>query len=144
MDSALKEKADLKVSKTVRRAILDALSERDPKAEICLDKDGNPEADTSLRDTESVPLDYLDDEGVLAEDKVQEFFDREVAPHVRDAWINTSVCDEKDGEVGLVGYEVNFNRYFYEYVPPRKLECIEKDIKAVEADVLKLLQEVAG
>ena len=91
-----------------------------------------------------MPLDYLDDEGVLAEDKVQEFFDREVAPHVRDAWINKSVCDEKDGEVGLVGYEVNFNRYFYEYVPPRKLECIEKDIKTVEADVLKLLQEVAG
>ena len=109
LDSALKEKADLKVSKTVRRAILDALSERDPKAEICLDKDGNPEADTSLRDTESVPLDYLDDEGVLAEDKVKEFFDREVAPHVRDAWINTSICDEKDGEVGLVGYEINFN-----------------------------------
>ncbi len=144
VDKALKSKADLKVSVSVRRAIIDALSERDPDAPVCLDKDGNPEADTSLRDTESVPLDYLDDENIPADRKVHEFFEREVKPHVKDAWINESVRDEKDKEIGIVGYEINFNRYFYQYVPPRALEDIEIDIKEVERDVLKLLQEVAG
>ncbi len=137
-------KASVKISVTVRRAILDALSERDPDAPICFDNDGNPEADTSLRDTESVPLNYLDEENVPSEKKVQTFFEREVLPHVPDAWINESVRDEKDKEVGIVGYEINFNWYFYKYQPPRALESIEADIKAVEQDVLRLLQEVAG
>ncbi len=140
----VKQELDVKISVAVRRAIIGALSERDPDAPICLDKDGLPEADSSLRDTESVPLDYLDEEGIAAENKVKEFFDREVKPHVNDAWINESVRDEADGEVGAVGYEINFNRYFYQYQAPRELEQIEADIKSVEADVLKLLQEVAG
>lgn len=146
VDGAIKKLKDdqIKVSVSVRRAIIDALSERDPEAPICCDKDGNPEADSSLRDTESVPLDYLDDEHVPADKKVQEFFTREVEPHVPDAWVNETIRDEKDDEIGLVGYEINFNRYFYQYQPPRKLEAIEADIKAVEQDVLKLLQEVAG
>jgi type I restriction enzyme M protein len=144
VEKALKSKTDLKVSVSVRRAILDALSERDPKAPISLDQDGQQEADPSLRDTESVPLDYLDDENVPADRKVHEFFDREVKPHVKDAWINESVRDEKDKEIGIVGYEINFNRYFYLYTPPRSLEEIEQDIKEVERDVLKLLQEVTG
>ncbi|MEX1027506.1 MAG: class I SAM-dependent DNA methyltransferase [Candidatus Paceibacterota bacterium] len=143
VEKKLKE-ARIKVAASVRKAILDALSERAPDAPICTDKDGQPEADTSLRDTESVPLDYLDDEGVPPERKVSEFFEREVKPHVPDAWINESIRDEKDDEVGLVGYEINFNRYFYEYQPPRPLEDIEADIKAVEQDVLQLLREVAG
>ena len=142
----VKTELDVKISVAVRRAIINALSERetDPKVPICMDKDGLPEADSSLRDTESVPLDYLDDEGIAAEDKVKEFFEREVKPHVDDAWINESVRDETDEEVGAVGYEINFNRYFYNYQPPRELEAIEADIKSVEEDVLKLLQEVAG
>ncbi len=146
IDKALKKLKDgqIKISVSVRRAIIDALSERDDKAPICCDKDGNPEADSSLRDTESVPLDYLDEEHVPADKKVQEFFEREVEPHVPVAWVNETIRDEKDGEIGLVGYEINFNRYFYQYQPPRALEDIEADIKAVEQDVLKLLQEVAG
>lgn len=140
----VKKELDVKISVAVRRAIIGALSERDADAPICMDKDGLPEADSSLKDTESVPLDYLDDEGIAAEDKVKEFFKREVEPHVKDAWINESVRDETDEEVGAVGYEINFNRYFYEYHPPRELEAIETDIKSVEEDVLKLLQEVAG
>jgi len=143
IDKSLK-KADVKVSVTVRRAILDALSDRDPDAPICLESNGNPEADSSLRDTESVPLNYLDEENIPADKKVQTFFAREVLPHVPDAWVNESVRDEKDHEVGIVGYEINFNRYFYLYQPPRPLEAIETDIKAVEQDVLRLLQEVAG
>jgi type I restriction enzyme M protein len=140
----IKKSTEVKISVAVRRAIIDALSERDPEAPICIDKDGVPEPDSSLRDTESVPLTYLDDEGIPAEQKVKEYFEREVKPHVDDAWINETIRDEKDGDIGLVGYEINFNRYFYNYQPPRPLEEIESDIKAVEADVLKLLQEVAG
>ncbi len=125
---------DLKLAAPLRKALLDALSERDESASICLDKEGNPEPDSELRDTENIPL---------SED-VQAFFDREVKPHVPDAWINHSIRDEKDGQTGIVGYEINFNRYFYRYTPPRPLEAIETDIKQVEADVLKLLKEVAG
>ena len=56
---------------------------------------------------------------------IEVFFEREVRPHVPDAWINTSMRDAKDGQVGIVGYEINFNRYFYQYTPPRPLEEIE-------------------
>lgn len=147
VDGSLKKVAKdngVSIAPAVRRAVIGALSQRDPDAPICVDSKGVPEADSDLRDHESVPLDYLDDENVPAEEKVNAFFEREVKPHVDDAWINTTVRDPKDGEVGLVGYEINFNRYFYQYQPPRPLEEIEADIKAVEADVLKLLQEVAG
>jgi type I restriction enzyme M protein len=123
-----------KVPAPVKKAILAALSERDETAEICLDDEGHPEADPELRDTENVPL---------GED-VNEFFKREVKPHVPDAWINTAIRDHKDKEVGKVGYEINFNRYFYQYQPPRPLEGIEADIKAVEKDIVAMLREVAG
>ena len=72
------------------------------------------------------------------------FFEREVKPHVPDAWIDTDRRDEKDGQGGIVGCEINFNRYFYRYTPPRPLEEIEADIRAIEADILGLLREVTG
>ena len=56
--------------------------------------------------------------------------------------IDTNKCDQRDGKVGLVGYEINFNRYFYRYNPPRPLEEIEADIRAVEQDILQMLAEV--
>ncbi len=77
----------------------------------------------------------------LAE-SVEVFFDREVKPHVPDAWIDTGNRDPKDGQLGLVGYEINFNRYFYRYTPPRPLEEIEADIRAIEGDMVRLLAEV--
>ncbi|HLB71318.1 MAG TPA: hypothetical protein VJJ51_09775 [Candidatus Methanoperedens sp.] len=61
-----------------------------------------------------------------------------------DAWINTSICDHKDGAVGKVGYEINFNRYFYKYQPPRPLEVIEADIRTLEKEIMGMLREVAG
>jgi len=124
----------LKLSAPVKKAILSALSERDETAKICRDKDGNPEPDPDLRDTENVPL----------EEDVFVYYEREVKPHVPDAWVNTAICDQKDGKVGKVGYEINFNRYFYKYQPPRPLEEIEADIKIVEKEILELLSEVAG
>lgn len=132
-DEAVKN-AGLRLAAPVRRAILDALSERDETAAICRDEDGNCEPDPELRDTENVPL---------GED-VYAYFEREVKPHVPDAWVNETIRDEKDRGIGIVGYEINFNRYFYRYQPPRPLEAIEADIKAVEQDVLRLLKEVTG
>jgi type I restriction enzyme M protein len=133
LDAAAK-KAGVKLPAPARKAVLSALSERDETAAICRDKDGNPEPDTELRDTESVPL----------AESVEAFFEREVRPHVADAWIDTSRRDPKDGQVGLVGYEINFNRYFYRYTPPRPLEEIEADIRGIEADILRMLAEVTG
>jgi type I restriction enzyme M protein len=132
-DAAVK-KAGLRLAAPLKRAILDALSERDETAAICLDDEGSAEPDPELRDSENVPLGEV----------VHVFFEKEVKPHAPDAWINESIRDEMDGEVGIVGYEINFNRYFYRYQPPRPLEEIEADIKAVETDVLRLLKEVAG
>jgi len=133
LDAAAK-KAGLKLPAPVRKAVLAALSERDEAAAICRDEAGNPEPDPELRDTESVPL----SEGIEA------FFDREVKPHVPDAWIDTSKRDPRDGQVGFVGYEINFNRYFYRYTPPRPLEDIESDIRGIEQDILKMLADVTG
>jgi type I restriction enzyme M protein len=119
---AAAKKEGLKLPAPIIKAILSALSERDETAVICRDLDGNAEPDPDLRDTESVPL----SEGVEA------FFEREVKPHVPDAWTEISKRDEKNHQVGIVGYEVNFNRYFYKYTPPRPLEDIEADIRAIE------------
>ena len=71
-------------------------------------------------------------------------FGREVKPHVPDAWIDTAKCDPTDGQVGLVGYEINFNRYFYRYTPPRPLEEIEAGIHEVEEDIVHMLAEMTG
>jgi len=71
-------------------------------------------------------------------------FAREVKPHVPDAWIDTAKRDPKDGRVGVVGYEINFNRYFYRYAPPRPLEEIEADIRDIERDIVHMLADVTG
>ena len=124
--------ARLTLTPAISKAILNALGERDETAEICRDQDGNPEPDPDLRDTENVPLN----------EDIWQYFEREVRPHVPDAWINTKVRDRKDGQVGKVGYEINFNRYFYKYQPPRPLEEIEADLRALEQDIVELLREV--
>ena len=126
--------AEIKLSAPVRKAILNALSERDETAAVCIDKDGKPEADPDLRDTERVPL--IED--------VNAFFEREVKPNVPDAWIDECKTDAKDKKVGIVGYEINFNRYFYRYSPPRPLEDIEADIQGIEEDIVRMLREVTA
>ena len=130
--NAAAKKAGVKLTASACKAILSALSDRDETAAICRDKDGNPEPDPELRDTESVPL----------SESVEAFFEREVKLHVPDAWIDTSRRDSKDGQIGLIGYEINFNRYFYRYTPPRPLDEIEADIRAIEGDIMKMLAEV--
>ena len=116
----------------MRKSILSALSERDEGAEVCTDAKGNLEPDSDLRDHELVPL------GEDWRDYVQ----REVLPFVPNAWVDESYTDTQDGGVGRVGYEINFNRYFYKYVPPRPLQEIDAELKALEAEIAGLLQEV--
>jgi len=118
--------AGLKVKAPVMKAILDALSERDDTADICLNKDGKPEPDSELRDFENVPL----------TDNIEEYFNREVLPHVPDAWMDRS----KD----KVGYEINFTKEFYKYKPLRSLDEIRKDILALEKETEGLMGEIVG
>jgi len=131
LTSALDD-SGVKIGAPVKKAIMTALSERDEEATTCTDKRGNPEPDTSLRDHELVPL---------SEDW-QSYFDREVTPFVPDAWVDKKYTDDKDGGIGRVGYEINFNRYFYKYVPPRPLEEIDAELKTLEAEIAGLLREV--
>ena len=77
----------------------------------------------------------------LGED-VQSYFDREVKPHVPDAWIDEAKRDEQDGGVGIVGYEIPFGRHFYEYQPPRSLPDIEADIRGLESEIVAELKAV--
>ncbi len=128
----LKELKELDRSFNVRlsapelKAVLDALSEKDETADVCTDAKGNPEPDNDLRDTENVPL----------KENIEDYFKRDVLPHVGDAWI--------DYEKTKVGYEIPLNRHFYKYEPPRELEAIEEDIKGLEKEIVKLLAEVTG
>jgi type I restriction enzyme M protein len=123
LDGAMK-KAGLRLSAPVRKAVLSALSERDESAEVVLDGDGNPEPDADLRDYENVPL----KEGIHA------YFEREVKPHVPDAWIDESKM--------RVGYEIPFTRHFYRYQPLRPLAEIEADIKKLEQEIQSILGAV--
>ncbi|TOP96045.1 type I restriction-modification system subunit M [Vibrio parahaemolyticus] len=131
-----KNLAGTKLSATQQKLIVKYLGEHDDDAETCLVKSGKdkgkPEANPDLRDNENVPL----------TETVEEYFAREVLPHVPDAWIDESKTDELDGQVGIVGYEIPFNRHFYVYEPPRKLEAIDADLDAVSAEIMQLLSEV--
>lgn len=124
--------AGVKIGAAPRKAVLTALSERDEDAHICTDRHGNPEPDTDLRDHELVPLD----------EDWRGYVKREVLPFVPDAWVDEAHTDAQDGGVGRVGYEINFNRYFYKYIPPRPLAEIDAELKALEAEIAGLLQEV--
>ena len=122
-----------RLSAPLLKSILSALSERDETAEICCDARGKPQPDTELRDYELVPL----------SESWQDYFTREVVPFVPNAWVDESYKDAKDGKVGRVGYEINFNRYFYKYVPPRPLDEINAELKTLESEIFDLLNEVA-
>ena len=132
LDEAARERR-LRLKKPVRKTLVELFGVRDPAAPICTDDAGEPEPDPALRDQENVPM--LEDIGA--------WFAREVRPHFPDAWINEADRDPKDGQVGRVAYEINVNRFFYRYTPPRPLEAIDRDLRAVEAEILRLLQEVA-
>ena len=106
------------------RAIWTALSERDETADICMKNKKEIEADTDLRDTEIIPL---------SED-IEEYFEKEVLPHVPDAWI--------DHDKTRVGYEIPFTRYFYQYTKLRPSSEIKAEIQALEESILEKLEKV--
>ena len=133
-----------------------SLAEKDPGADICTDKKGRPEPDADLRDTENVqlppgirlplPLDYdspknkgkVDVEPLLAlvKSHCEAYLKAEVLPYRPDAWID-------HGKI-KVGYEIPFNRHFYEYEAPRPLDEIAADITALEQDIMAMLKEVTA
>ena len=123
-----------KLGKGALKAALACFGDPDASAQPALDDKGNQQADADLREFENVPL----------KESIDDYFAREVLPHVPDAWIDSGKIDAKDGQVGIVGYEINFNRYFYVYQPPRPLAEIDADLKAVEAEIAALLGEVTA
>lgn len=100
-------------------------TKKDPQAKpVAKEGDSGYEPDAELRDFENVSL----------KDDIDAYFENEVRPHVPDAWLDRS----KD----KVGYEINFNRHFYKYTPPRHLEEIDRELKQAEDEILQLLREV--
>ena len=108
------------------KAVLSALSERDEAAAPCTAPDGQPEPDAELRDTEVVPL----------KESIEEYFEREVKPHVPDAWIDESKTKD--------GYEIPLTRHFYQYTPPRPLEEIDAELKELETKIVAMLKKVVA
>ena len=106
---------------TVERPLID-----EETGDIVTDKKDNPQPDTKLRDHERVPL----------TENIDDYYQREVKPHVPDSWI--------DREKDKVGYEINFNRYFYQYTPLRSLKEITDELLALERKSENLLNEVLG
>ncbi len=91
---------------------------------VVRDKQGNPKSDSKLRDYEKI----------LLKDDIDEYFKREVKPHVPDAWM--------DRKKDKIGYEINFTKYFYKYTPLRSLKDIKKDILSLEKETEGLLKEI--
>lgn len=118
------KEAGLRIPAPLFKAMLMALAERDETADICTDSKGNPEPDPELRDSENVPL----------KEDIDEYMAREVLPHVPVAWIDHSKTK--------IGYEINFNRYFYKYSPPRPLEEIEAELRINEREIAEMLRDM--
>lgn len=106
------------------KAVTTELGEQDDTADTCIDAKGNPEPDASRRDTENVPWN----------DDVDAYVAREVLPYAPDARVDHSKTKE--------GAEIPFTRHFYQYVAPRPLEEIDRDLEAVMADLRKMLTAV--
>ncbi len=147
---------EVKLEVGEKKQLLNAVSWKNPEAQRVIKKVHKEKADPlyglfelgkkvvefqidgDLRDYENISL----DPSRPVKEMVEDYFTKEVAPHVSDAWIDGSKRDGKDGELGLVGYEIPFNRHFYVYTPPRSLEEIDADLDKVSAEIMELLREV--
>ncbi|GJM43330.1 MAG: restriction endonuclease subunit M [Gemmatimonadota bacterium] len=98
--------------------------------------------DSNLRDNEEVPLTAETALGADVNAVNEAYFKKEVAPHVADAWIDAGRRDERDEQIGIVGYEIPFNRHFYQYEPPRDLAEIDADLDVLSAEIMEMLREV--
>lgn len=155
LKQALKD-SSVKLESKEKKQFLDAVTWKNPEAEPVINKvikaKENPlygqfnykgkvvefVQDGDLRDAENIVL----NPSVDTTDLIESYFKREVQPHVPDAWINADKRDAQDGEIGIVGYEIPFNRHFYVYEPPRDLAEIDADLDAVSREIMALLQEV--
>lgn len=120
-----------KINKTFKNTLIAIFGVKDPDADI-VEINGEVQMDSELTDYENIPLNQ----------DIQTYMEKEVLPHAPDAVVDSSFTDKKDGEIGVVGYEINFNRYFYVFEEPRHPNEIIKEIKALSAEVAKLLGEV--
>ena len=118
--------ANIKIGAAVLKAILSGLSEKDETANVCMKNKTAIEPDTDLRDTESVPL----------KENIEDYFAREVLPHVPDAWI--------DHTKTKIGYEIPFTRQFYKYTALRSSAEIMDEIRALEVEIAEQLKKVMG
>lgn len=131
LEDGIQEK-ELTLSKRILKIVWQEIGERDETAELCKDEDGEPEADNDLKDYERVPWGM----------DIHEYFEKEVKPYAPDAWIDETVKDEKDGNIGTVGYEIPFTRFFYKYLAPRDVADIEADIAQTEEEIQVLLKKI--
>ena len=164
LDGVLKaaiKKVDIKLETAEKKQLLNTICWTNPDAEKLIKKvhkvDADPVyglfevaaakgkmqvveyvADSDLRDNENVPLDPKKTVNEVNE----AYFAKEVLPHVPDAWIDAGKRDAQDDQIGIVGYEIPFNRHFYEYVPPRDLAVIDAELAEVSREIMGLLGEV--
>ncbi|MES9899497.1 MAG: class I SAM-dependent DNA methyltransferase [Sedimenticola sp.] len=150
------KKSGIKLDAKEKKQITAAVSWKNPDAEKVIKKvhksKANPiyglfevdgrvveyKPDGDLRDNENVALDLSRPVNAINE----AYFAKEVQPHVPDAWIDAGKKDDKDQEIGIVGYEIPFNRHFYVYQPPRALEEIDAELDLVSGEIMELLREV--
>lgn len=118
----------IKWTKKRQDALRKFFASTDEKAKIVLDKNGNPEADSNLKETEQIPL--------LYEGGIQGFYEKEIAPYVDDATI--------DEDSAIIGYELSFTRYFYKPLELRTIEDIISEIKDIENRTDGLLASIIG
>lgn len=148
--------ADVALDAKERKQLLDAISWKDPEAAPVIKKTlktpANPlygafeyagkvvefEQDGDLRDYENIPL----NPAISTTELIESYVEREVLPHVPDAWINADKRDAQDDEIGIVGYEIPFNRHFYVYEPPRDLAEIDAELFTLSREIMALLEEV--
>lgn len=107
------------------KAIVNSIGERNENADVCRDSKGNIESDSTLRDTESIPL----------KEDIQEYFDREVKPHVSDAYMDESTFSN-------IGYEIPFTRHFYKYEKLRPFADIMKEVEKLEGEIAAEIRKV--
>ena len=150
------KRLNIKLDAKEKKQLLDAITWKNSEAEPVISKtvkgNANPlygqfayqgkvvefAQDGDLRDAENIAL----NPAISTTELIESYFKAEVQPHVPDAWINADKRDAQDGEIGIVGYEIPFNRYFYVYEPPRDLAEIDADLDAVSREIMALLQEV--
>ncbi len=163
LKKALK-KTGIKLETKERKQLLDAVTWTNPDAEPVIKKvlktpaENQPDPmygafeyrrqvvqfqpDSNLRDNEDVPLTAETARGANVNPVNEAYFNKEVSPHVKDAWIDPGKCDDRDGQIGIVGYEIPFNRHFYQYEPPRDLAEIDADLDVLSAEIMEMLREV--